>query len=253
MMNGNKLFFGIVVLMLLVGCHRQTSKVCLQFTFSVDGESLQQDSMRYCNAAGNRYEVNEIQFFVSDMSLVDYAGNSHLITTDSGIHYVDIDIPSTLQWNLSDELPVGQYKAIRFVLGLSQERNQSGLFVNPPENNMSWPGMLGGGYHHIKINGHWLSPEQNVKAFNLHLGNGQTYDGNQQVVGLIDNAVVVEIPIQKALSANELSKWTLDMNINQWFENPNLFDWNVIGGSIMQNQTAQDLLKANGKTVFSIK
>ena len=43
------------------------------------------------------------------------------------------------------------------------------------------------------------------------------------------------------------------MDINQWFTNPHTFDWEVFGGSIMQNQEAQELLRDNGVSVFSLK
>ena len=41
------------------------------------------------------------------------------------------------------------------------------------------------------------------------------------------------------------------MNVNAWFTNPYLFDFNEFGGSIMQNREAQMVLRANGHNVFS--
>ena len=43
------------------------------------------------------------------------------------------------------------------------------------------------------------------------------------------------------------------MNVNAWFSNPYLFDFNVFGGSIMQNREAQEVLRANGWNVFGVK
>ena len=37
------------------------------------------------------------------------------------------------------------------------------MFVNPPEVNMMWPDVLGGGYHYLMLNGKWKTPENNEK------------------------------------------------------------------------------------------
>ena len=42
------------------------------------------------------------------------------------------------------------------------------------------------------------------------------------------------------------------MNVNNWFRDPNIYNFNEWGGAIMQNQAAQEVLKANGHNVFSV-
>jgi hypothetical protein len=41
------------------------------------------------------------------------------------------------------------------------------------------------------------------------------------------------------------------MNIEQWFENPNVYDHNQWGGDIMEQQDAMALAVENGWNVFS--
>ena len=55
------------------------------------------------------------------------------------------------------------------------------------------------------------------------------------------------------MKKDEIAALQLQMDINQWFTDPHLFDFDVQGGSIMQNQTAQELLRDNGRSVFSCK
>jgi hypothetical protein len=43
------------------------------------------------------------------------------------------------------------------------------------------------------------------------------------------------------------------MNINSWFTTPHDYDLDYFGGAIMQNQEAQEVIKANGWDVFTIK
>ena len=43
------------------------------------------------------------------------------------------------------------------------------------------------------------------------------------------------------------------MIVDNWFRNPNLYDFNEYGSAIMQNQAAQQTLKENGADVFMCK
>ncbi len=42
------------------------------------------------------------------------------------------------------------------------------------------------------------------------------------------------------------------MNINNWFNQPQVYDLNYWGPSVMQNQAAMNAIKENGQNVFSI-
>lgn len=220
----------------------------LNFSFFVDYDSLRLDTCLYRNAAGNLYEVNDVQFFISHVRLESSSGEMVEIADNQGIHYTDIRIPGTLSWAVADELPAEEYKSITFVFGLEGEQNSTGYFPNPPENNMSWPDVLGGGYHYMKINGRWIDGSGVRQPFNLHSGKIATDSG------FADNTFTVTLPLsQFAVSKNSSADLTLLMNVNAWFSNPYLFDFNVFGGSIMQNREAQEVLRANGRDVFGVR
>ena len=79
-------------------------------------------------------------------------------------------------------------------------------------------------------------------------------DANGNIIGFIDNSFIVTLPLSNfEVSKNNTTTLHLRMNINNWFTNPNTFDFNVYGGSIMQNQAAQEVLKENGHNVFSVE
>lgn len=236
-------------ILLCAACHKPTGTVRVHFSFSVDGEELQQDTMLYQNAAGNRYEVTEAQYFISNVILTLSDGTQHAIKSDQCAHYVDADIPGTLVWNPTDELPVGAYKAITFVFGLAPELNITHAYTDAPENNMSWPAVLGGGYHYMKINGRWQAPDETAHPFNLHSGRVLTAEGDT-----LEHSFTVTLPLaQKTLSKDGVMDIVLDMNINRWFISPHIYDFNEYGGSIMQNAAAQEVLEANGWDVFQAK
>lgn len=232
----------------------RASKVMINFTQSVGDQPLQTDTMKYVNAAGNPYLVSEIQYFISDVCLHKANGDSLLLTKWDDIHYVDTDLPDTWVYNIKDSIPAGTYSAVSFTFGINEAKNKSLLFVNPPESDMFWPEYLGGGYHYMKLNGKWRAPDNVIHPFNFHLGIGQTYDSTGQVTGFIQNYFFVTLP-SSAFSINngQTTQISLNMDVNEWFENPEVFDFNVWGGDIMQNQAAMHVGCENGHNVFSVK
>lgn len=126
---------GLVVLIALLCsacCRTPAGHIKLNFSFVVDNDSLRLDTCMYRNAAGNLYEVNDVQFFISHVRLESSSGEMVEIADNQGIHYTDIRIPGTLSWSITDELPAEEYKSITFVFGLEGEQNSTGFFPNPP-------------------------------------------------------------------------------------------------------------------------
>jgi hypothetical protein len=232
-------------------------KIILEFKHSVDGQSLIKDSLAFINEAGNIYEVNELKYFISDVFLTDNSGKQLLLDDEKVIHYVDIDIPGTEKWKVFDPIPEGTYDSIVFVFGLNEARNVSFAFVNPPEVNMFWPDILGGGYHYMMINGKWIDPENKTTPFDFHLGIGQLYSGIttsvDSITGFVHNYFRVALPLSGLkIEDNTTHTITLEMNIASWFKTPHIWDFNLWGGYIMQNQTAMKNACENGCDVFSI-
>jgi hypothetical protein len=238
------------IMILFVSCGKDVKKpVAPKFIFKnhINGYDFQVGAMNYTNQAGNLYQVDELQYFISDISIKTTDGQILPVTSDNAIHYVDISIPSTLEWSPVDRLKVTGYESISFVFGISDSKNKTGLFVNPPERDMFWPELMGGGYHYMKMNGKWLADGDTIKPFNFHLGAGMAMNG----MAAEPNYFTVTLPLN--VSAGSLSnEFTITMNIEKWFEAPNVWDWNVFGGQIMQNQTAMHKASQNGANAFEV-
>ncbi len=229
-----------------------TGKLVFKFTHNVDNQTMVTDSFKYLNAAGNQYQISELQYFISDVILNKADGGTIQLDGNDWIHYVDTDIPSTLTWNISKSILATSFNSISFTFGINDSKNQSYMFPNPPERDMFWPDYLGGGYHYLKFNGKYKDTASLTKTFNYHLGRGQIYDTSGNITGFIANEFNVTIPASSfILSKDETKEIQIVMNIEFWFK-PYIFDFNVIGGSIMQNQSAMLLGKLNGPGVFSI-
>lgn len=236
----------------------KTGNLTLHFIELVDYVPLVTDSMKYTNEAGNEYLITEVQYFISNVKISMQDGEDFNITQDGGIHYIDRDIPDTKTWEIEGEFPTGTIDSISFTFGLDEATNQSGLFVNPPESMMYWPEVLGGGYHYMKMNGKWLDVNNQIQMFNFHLGIGQTYDSLAIVTGFVQNYFRVNctvpvfssyLPVIRTDSMNHVA---VIMNIDSWFKTPHTWDFNLMGGMMMQNEEAMKMACENGTDVFTI-
>jgi hypothetical protein len=209
----------------------------------------------YINAANNKYRLHEIKYFVSSLHL--YRDGAKIsIQQNEGIHYVDFSYNHTMQWQISQHLQEGLYDSIGFVFGLSAMDNQSYRFTNPPEVNMAWPQLLGGGYHYMMLNGWFYQGDSTETPLNIHLGKGQIYLGNNHnvdsLIGFVDNHFYVSLPKSFLIKRDRTATLTIVMNIDKWFEAPFIYNFNDWGSHIMQNQSAMQMLKENGRHVFTI-
>lgn len=230
----------------------------LMFTFEhvVDGASIKFDEMNYTNSAGNKYEVTEIQWFISDITLHKSDGNTLLLGEENFAHYIDTNLPQTFTLAVSNDIPVGDYSSISMTFGIKGEKNKPFMYTDPPESNMLWPLNLGGdqgGYHYMKMNGFWINEDDQREPFNFHLGVGQERDADNNITGFIQNWFETELPQSSfSIQESETISISIRMNVEGWWKNPFEYNHNQHGGKIMQNQEAMKMGVTNGESVFSI-
>ena len=264
-MFGRQFYWLIIILLLFISCEDKKTeeppdnqaKIIFQFDHTIDQLPILFDSLMYENAAGNPYLVNEIQYFISDVKLYHQNGKVKLIDDWKAIHYVDSDIESTMTWEVYDPVDPGVYDSVSFTFGISEERNFSFMYVNPPEKDMFWPEFLGGGYHYLKLNGKWLPEGQAIQTapFDFHLGIGQIYYSYpDSITGFIHNYFNVSLsPSGFTLDPGETKHLKIIMQVEKWFMEPHLYDHDVYGGYIMQSQDAMQNVMENGFNVFVFK
>jgi len=222
-----------------------------------DGRPLVRNQRIYINAAGNPYEVSGLKYFLSDITLYPREGAATMISKWQDIFYIDEELPATKTLRFYDPVPAGSYDSIAFIFGIPGEKNQSYMYVNPPEVNMAWPQVLGGGYHYLMLDGKWLDTAGVAQPFNFHLGIGQLYHGTgcqtDSIYAFVQNWFRVSLPGSAfTLTAGDTAKLRVAMNIESWFDTPNIFDFNYRGGAIMQNQPAMEAARENGRDVFEV-
>ena len=237
----------------------QPARMVVSFRHAVGSDPLVLDTLKYINSSGDRYKVTDLQYFLSDMVLHKQGGGLYTLSSNGGIHYADARIDSSLLWFPTDGIPAGNYDSISFTFGLNAEKNISNRFPNPPERDMSWPQVLGGGYHYMKLNLVWKKDSMDhTLPFNFHLGIGQIYQGNNtnmdSITGYVQNFFRVSLP-NSAFSIEEGQTMIviLTMDINQWFSGESEFDFAHYPNMMMQNEQAMQKACLNGRHAFSMQ
>ena len=236
------LAFGIL---LFVGCKKDSddaapptnntsTTISFKINYEIDGQPLIFDSLLYYNDAGNHYQVSSLLYFLTEIELVRQDSS---IIRIKDYQYIDASILSTGQFSISDP-PAGNYIGLRFNIGVDSIHNiPGGLPANTDNNNMEWPVTMGGGYHHMKFEGYFVDGGSPF-GFAMHLGM---------------NACLVPVRLYQPISITSTSSsLNLTMNLNEWFRNPSVYDFNVDGNYTMGVMPLMMKLSANGKDVFHL-
>ena len=246
MMKISKMMLAALLAFLLIANYsckddeKQSGFVSIYLDHDVAGQALEFDNIKYASKAGHPYSVVRLKYYVSNVTLHNTDGTTFEI---KDVHYRDAAETDTRSFS-TDNVPSGTYDKISFVYGLDETINVDGGLPNTQTNiNMEWPIPGDQGYHYMKLEGKYDSLGMGViKNFNLHTGATM---GNQ-------NYIEISLPLSSFLVDGNTWGIYLNMDINEWLENPTVWDFDVFGPMIMMNQNAQEVLKANGSTVFSI-
>ena len=158
--------------------------------------------------------------------------------------YVNAEDASTTTVNNAIELTSGTYESIGLTFGIDSNMNVTDTLTSVEEVAMAWPEMNGGGYHYMKLEGTYdsLGVDGVTKNYAIHTGGIM---GNPH-----DFSVVFD---NSAFTINEDGlDLIITMDINEWYTDPNNYDFEEHGHMIMMNMAAQMELRANGPSVFSV-
>lgn len=206
----------------------------LNFTHTVDGDPLEIDQMIYTNAAGQNYNVQTLRYLISDITLHTVNGNSFLLDE---VHFITISDSSTFNLEIQD-LNSAHYSSISFTMGLDSIKNITDLYLNESFfPSFAWPEFMGGGYHYMQLEGDFTTA---LQGYATHTGGTDgidfSFNKNFPVAINIENANTTVI---------------INMEINNWYDNPNTIT--LTSDGIMEDSNKQMQLKQNGMTdVFSV-
>lgn len=209
-----------------------------QFTLQIKSGPyiMEWDTVKYVNAAGNKYAVHTVNMYISNIIMKTSDGKKY---TSNKIFYLD---PLTAEKNkfLLDSIPPGAYTEITFYLGIDGTRNKTLALPPSTDNlNMSWPDMMGGGYHFLKLEGYYLDVLNVKQGFAVHLGKNEN---------------LPTIKLTQAMNQKYWDhKYTLSFDVNEVFANPYSYNFNVDNNYTMADSLAMNKIKTNISDAFRIE
>jgi hypothetical protein len=226
--------FVLLAVLLAVACRKEglpPASTTLVLRVHVDDQDLQGDTVLYTNDAGEWYSVSRLTFYLSDFRF--YRGGE-LVCADTGIHYIQASPGSIACFELPCVLE-GAYDRATFLLGIDSTRNIHGALPNTLENQlMFWPEPMGGGYHFLKLEGHYRAKETDpLLGYALHIGT---------------NACVIPVDLHQVYLQPEPGSGVLylSMNLNAWFRYPEPYAFGIQGAYSMGDMAAMSHLVRNG-------
>ena len=226
-------------LTLMISCKKEsitepssTGTINLSIGYEADGNSIQLDSIMYPLDSGCRISIETLHYYLSEIKLIRSDGLEVLI---KNFQYVSIRKPETNVFS-SGLILQGEYKGVKFNFGLDSLHNiPDGLPNSTESNNMIWPVPMGGGYHFMKFEGHFTD-SSGTFGYAMHLGKNE-------------NLFTIQLDTNFVIGDNALNI-PLVMNLNEWFRNPYIYDFNIDGNYSMGSSAAMAKLKANGVDIF---
>lgn len=230
-----------VVLSLLISCtdEVENTTVTLNFTHNWDGVPVTNkdfNKFKFTNANGEEISINRLRYVISNVSLIN---NSNHFLIDLGEN-TGMSIPVS-------NIETGTFD-LKFTFGFKDSENKDGIYQDLNSANFNVPGMLGGGYHFMQFDGKYIDTDNEEANFNYHAIRAVNRENPDE---LVFQDTSFEVNLGKVnINNNQIE---IQMNIAEWFKNPNLWNLNELNTVLMPNFEAQKLMSANGKSVFSLR
>jgi cytochrome c peroxidase len=142
----------------------------VQITPKMSGENLQPASFRYLTSAGETFSVTRVSYLVSDFALQRNDGSWAVLTNSVG--WLDYD--QNRDTVRLDKMPAGEFRAVRFSVGLNPALNNASITnfppshpLNPDLNGLYWGWQ--GGYIFMALEGLWRNPAGELDGWAYHL------------------------------------------------------------------------------------
>ncbi len=216
------------------------------FTHNWDGTPVIDsdfNTLQYTNANGELLSIERLRYVISDITLTTSSNETLMFDV---YNLVDVTNANNLSFTPQILIPRGSYN-VSFTFGLDNEDNaENYLDLNSESFNV--PEMLGGGYHYMQFDGKFINADDAEQGFNYHAIRAADNPGMNPTFPQ-DTFFTVNLGVIEITNDVDIE---VEMNIAEWFKNPNLWDLNVLNQTLMPNSSAQIMMYENSQNVFSL-
>ncbi len=241
----------LLILFMFTSCDKDNdvsqAQVTFNFSHNWDGTPVLNtnlNSINYINLNGDSLSITKLRYLISKITFEKISGEVFVL---DGYNLVDVTRNMSLSLTPITTIPVGDYSKVSFIFGFDNDNNYNNY---QDLNSVSWavPEMLGGGYHYMQLGGKFLNNSATETGYAYHTIRAVDSSGAIQVFR--DTFFEVNLG---AINITNNATFNIEMNIAEWFKNPNTWDFNVLNNALMPNFNAQVLMFENGQNVFSLK
>ncbi|GAB1856045.1 hypothetical protein MHTCC0001_08800 [Flavobacteriaceae bacterium MHTCC 0001] len=223
------------------------TSISFNFSHSWDGETIITNDLniiKFTNENGEQVSIERLRYLISNITftttnneilvlrgynLVNFANSENVISIPAGI------------------IPSGNYKSVSFTFGFNNDDNYNNY---QDLNSANWfvPEMLGGGYHYMQLEGKFIDNTATEKGYAYHAI--RAVDNSGSTLVFKDTFFKVDLG---AIEINNNAIINIEMDVAEWFKNPNTWNLNILNNMLMPNFDAQVKMFENGQNVFSLK
>lgn len=226
----------------------QQVNILFNFSHHWDGAEVTNtdfNTIKHTNENGEALSIAKLRYLISKITFEKSTGELFIL---DGYNLVDVTNNTDLTFAPITTIPTGEYSKVSFVFGFNNEDNIDGAY--PDLNSTSWfvPAMLGGGYHFMQLEGRFIDDTTTETGYAYHAIKAVDNSGTTQVF----QDTFFEVDLGEVFITDNAS-FNIEMNIAEWFKNPNTWDLNVLNNMLMPNFNAQIMMYENGQNVFSLE
>jgi hypothetical protein len=229
---------------------KDVSQVQITFKFSHnwDGTAVSNanfNSIIYTNANGEDLSISKLRYLISKITFKKSSGETFIL---DGYNLVDVTNNTNQSFTPITTIPDGDYSKVSFTFGFDNDDNYNENYIDL--NSASWnvPELLGGGYHYMQLEGKFIDNTTTETGYAYHTIRAVDNSGATQVFQ--DTFFEVDVG---AVNITNNATFNIEMNIAEWFKNPNTWDLNVLNQMLMPNSSAQIMMYENGQNVFNLE
>lgn len=203
------------------------------------------NTIQFTNANGEQLSMTKLRYLVSRITFEKTTGEIFVL---DGYNLVDVTNNSNLSYTPTNTIPKGTYSKVSFIFGFNNEDNYNNNYLDLNSTSWNVPDMLGGGYHYMQLEGRFIDDTTIEKGYAYHAIRAVDNSGSNQVF----KDTFFEVDLAEINISNNAT-FNINMNIAEWFKNPNTWDLNVLNNMLMPNFDAQILMFENGQSAFSLE
>lgn len=243
----------LLLSIIICSCHEDAddkvfqANIAFNFSHAWDGEEVTNsdfNTIKFTNENGEQLSIEKLRYLISNITFEKTTGETYVF---DGYYLIDVTNNSNLSFTPNSTIPTGNYSKVSFTFGFNNEDNYNNY---PDLNSASWnvPEMLGGGYHYMQLEGKFIDNITNETGYAYH------------AIRAVDNSGVTpvfedtffEVDLGAANITDSIT-FNIEMNIAEWFKNPNAWNLNELNNMLMPNFNAQIMMFENGQNAFSLK